>query len=79
MTEERAGIFLSLLEENHKVKKCTECECLQGGLVQLKIDYPELSGEIEILIAGKFHKCLGCKPCPPGQAWTKYSFSDAGR
>ncbi len=76
MTDERAIIFFDLLDENHTVAKCTECECLQGGLAQLKVDYPELTDKIAKIATTKFHKQPGCKPCPPGNAWTKYSLSE---
>jgi len=76
MTDERAGFFLNALKENHKVNKCTECECLQGGLAQLKADYPEFAEEIATLTTGKFHRQPGCNPCPPGNAWTRYSLSE---
>lgn len=74
--DERARVFLDALRENHEVTKCTECECLQGGLAQLKMDYPELDGEIKELTTAKFHKQPDCKPCLPGNAWTKYSLSE---
>jgi hypothetical protein len=76
MADERANVFLDALRENHGVAKCTECECLQGGLAQLKMDYPEMEEKIKEFTTTKFHKQPGCKPCPPGNAWTKYSLSE---
>jgi len=60
MTETRAGLFLSALKEDHKIKKCAECERLQGGLVRIKTDCPEFKEEIDKLTAKEFHKCPGC-------------------
>jgi hypothetical protein len=72
----REDVFLSALRENHKVAKCTECKCLQGGLAQLKADYPELEEDIKELATTKFHKQPSCKPCIPGNAWTRYSLAE---
>ncbi len=76
MTDARAGLFLSALKENHTVNKCTECEYLQGGLAQLKADYPEFTEEVGKLTTSKFHRQPSCRPCPPGNAWTEYSLSE---
>jgi hypothetical protein len=71
MKKEKAKESLEELSVYLKVEKCRECECLQGAFVQLKLDWPDLKEEVDRLTTVKFHKCLGCDPCPP--AWRLYT------
>lgn len=66
--------YLERLKGYSQIEKCRACECLQGALVQLKKDRPELGGEIDSLLvsAHEMHRCLGCKPCPPADVWVDY-------
>jgi hypothetical protein len=72
MKKEKAERFLIELSEYRKEDKCRECECLQGALVQLRLDFPELMKEAEKFTTTRFHKCLGCTPCPPSEVWAEY-------
>lgn len=69
---ERAGKYKEALEEFLKIEKCRDCECLQGALMQLRIDVPQLKAGIDRLLSGNLHKCPGCKPCPPADLWERY-------
>lgn len=57
-------------------QECWSCECLQGLLVQLEIDFKDVlpCAGLEELKVGleETHKCLGCEPCGPGEVYTEY-------
>jgi hypothetical protein len=69
MNIEEAKWFLRALLENLDTEKCRQCECLQGMLVQLKLDWPELKGEADKFVSSCLYGCKGCKPCPPAELW----------
>jgi len=56
-------------------EECRTCDCFQSFLTQLELDANE---DISDIIAplkislDKMHGCLGCDPCPPGAAFSKY-------
>ncbi|MFH0910901.1 MAG: arsenite methyltransferase [Planctomycetota bacterium] len=54
--------------------ECLSCDCLQGFLTQIELDFPELAEAIEPMKvpAGDMHGCLGCDPCPPGDLFAQY-------
>lgn len=72
MKEERAKKYIKELSACLDIKKCRECECLNGALTQLKIDLPGLSKELDRIISRKVHGCIGCAPCAPADVWERY-------
>lgn len=68
----KAREYLDAISNEWKIGKCRNCECFQGALLQLEMDFPELKDEIEKLLTKQFHKCLGCEPCPPAALWIEY-------
>jgi len=56
-------------------EQCRTCDCLQGLLTQLERDADEdvtdLTGGMKVA-ASEMHGCLGCDPCPPGEAFAEY-------
>jgi ubiquinone/menaquinone biosynthesis C-methylase UbiE len=54
--------------------ECRTCECLQGLLTQLELDCAEAAELVKPLkvAAEEMHECLGCDPCPPGEAFAQY-------
>ncbi len=67
--------YLLAIKKHYDVSSCRNCDCLQGFLVQLKIDhnlsiFPNID---EMLMPReKQHECLGCDPCPPAEIFTTY-------
>ncbi len=58
-----------------KEARCRSCDCLQGALVQMELDGGERVGALVAehkVPSEQMHSCLGCDPCPPGEAWTDY-------
>jgi hypothetical protein len=63
-------------------EKCAACECLQGALVELRLDLDELptSPSQQDLLdrigrateTKEPHACLGCQPCNPGDLLADY-------
>ncbi len=62
---------------------CRCCECFQALLTQLELDAaadrdPSIPTDLAAVIAHwkvdrqKMHACLGCAPCPPGEAFAEY-------
>ena len=56
-------------------QECASCDCFQGFLTQLEIDF----GKPILPVTGHYrvdrvdwHGCLGCDPCPPGGAFADY-------
>jgi hypothetical protein len=57
-------------------EKCAGCECLQGALIELRLeleDLPETAERERLLSAVRHamnvrspHACRGCEPCNPG-------------
>lgn len=57
-------------------EKCSDCECLQGALVELRLTLDELPETPErarllsdigaAMQVRAAHGCLGCQPCNPG-------------
>jgi hypothetical protein len=76
MKKQIAEELLIDLTEYWAIEKCRGCECLQGVLTQLGLDFPDLNEQIGKLTTNKLHKCLGCEPCPPAEAWVKYSLME---
>lgn len=72
MKIERVKDYLDSLAEDWGVEKCRQCECLQGVLVQIKLDWPELEDEVDRFVSKEVHSCLGCEPCQPAEVWTEY-------
>ena len=68
--------WLAALDADLPRPECAHCECRLGLLTQLKLD----AGDDAIaLIEARMpsggegtHACLGCSPCPPGEAFVRY-------
>lgn len=62
------------LRESVSRKECWSCDCLQGLLTQLELDYPELGELVEPLKIShqQMHGCLGCATCLPGELFAQY-------
>lgn len=72
---ETEAIVAALKEKVGNKDICWTCDCLQGLLVQMKIDSEEdISDLIDPLIEDKekLHGCLGCDPCHGGEAFSDY-------
>jgi hypothetical protein len=55
--------------------ECRTCDCFQGFLVQLELDFGEdVADIVSAWRIGResMHGCLGCDPCPPGSAFAEY-------
>jgi len=78
-TEGQAIRYLDLILEYWDGERCRRCECLQGILVQLKLDWPELKGEVDRYISHSVHNCLGCEPCLPANLWISYLKERGGK
>lgn len=54
---------------------CWSCDCFQGFLTQLELDAAEdvtdLTDPLKVP-REQMHGCLGCDPCPPGEAYSQY-------
>lgn len=67
--------ILSNLQKYLIKEECWSCDCLQGFLAQLELDSET---DITHLITSfkvskdEMHGCLGCDPCPPGEAFSAY-------
>jgi hypothetical protein len=75
LTREEASALLSKLSRQLPLEECNSCECLQGFLTQLEMDLGEAAPpELARLIVPReeLHGCLGCDPCPPGDAYAAY-------
>lgn len=56
-------------------EECRSCDCLQGFLAQLQIDLGEAIADVVrpyTVPRAEMHGCLGCDPCPPGEAFSAY-------
>jgi hypothetical protein len=65
MKKEQVKVLLNELSEYWSIEKCRECECLQGMLVQLKLDLPELKEDVDKLTTDQIHN-------PPAKVWVEY-------
>jgi hypothetical protein len=57
------------------LEECKSCDCLQGFLAQLQIDLGDTGLEVArpfMVPRQEMHGCLGCDPCPPGEAFSAY-------
>jgi hypothetical protein len=67
--------YISALEKHYGNATCRGCDCFQGLLTQLKLDYqidnPSVIDDMT-LPRMQQHQCLGCDPCPPAELFTKY-------
>lgn len=72
MKIENANAYFESLKHYYGIEKCIKCECLQGMLVQIRLDWPALRLEVEQFIAVHSHKCIGCESCPPAELWVRY-------
>ena len=73
-TEEVEEILRDLAARVQK-PECWTCDSLQAFLVQVELDAePAAADVVRPLRASreKMHRCLGCRPCPPGEAHTAY-------
>ena len=55
--------------------ECLTCECLQGFISQLLMDFrkEDVSKLKKCLKDKRFvYSCLGCDPCPPGEFFAEY-------
>jgi len=67
--------------KNSLVKdECWKCECFQGFLAQLELDFEEVLPLEELdklkVIPEVIHCCLGCDPCPPADVYARYLAPD---
>lgn len=66
---------LDRLKELVSKDDCWSCDCLQGFLVRLELDSVEdvtsLTSPLKVPTE-RMHGCLGCDPCPPGEAFAEY-------
>ena len=68
----------SVLEQLEAVlphDECRTCECMQGFLVQLRLDADDEAGALIrpwLIPRRQAHGCLGCDPCPPGDQFAAY-------
>lgn len=71
---DRARDCVKQLEELVSRKECWSCDCLQGLLTQLELDCCEIAAVVKSLKVPteEMHGCLGCDPCPPGEAFARY-------
>jgi len=77
MTQDRKYMQKTITDLLGKLprEECRTCDCFQGFLTQLELDSRE---DVSDIIAplkvsrDKMHGCLGCDPCPPGAAFSKY-------
>lgn len=56
-------------------KSCHSCDCFQGFVTQLEIDAEDDAKKAAApfkVDRSKMHRCLGCDPCPPGNAYSRY-------
>jgi hypothetical protein len=68
-------VLLKELSDIVSHQECWTCDCLRGFLVQLEMDAAE---DVSDLVSplkidnSKMHGCLGCEPCPPAEAFSRY-------
>ena len=66
---------IEALVERFPRDECRTCDCFQGFLTQLEIDTMEdisdITGPLKVPTE-EMHGCLGCDPCPPGEAFSNY-------
>lgn len=82
LTVEEVRDRLDALEASAAHAECPTCECYQGYLAQLVIDASAAAaGEATKgrLSPQEMHGCLGCDPCPPGDAFTGYLLERQGQ
>lgn len=80
MSDNKKENYLSKAKEYYKIEKCRKCECLQGFLIQLKLDSKaELKNKIQEMEASnsEIHKCLNCTPCRPAKLFSNYNRNDS--
>lgn len=75
LKEEITALLCSL--QNSIIRdECRTCECLQGFIAQLELDYSEklMNDLVNDLKCqdDKLHKCLGCNPCSPADIYIEY-------
>lgn len=75
LTRSEAVKILKELNSTLAGEKCRTCDCVQGLLIQLQLDGAEdISDILNPLLVSKdrLHGCLGCSPCPGGEAFARY-------
>lgn len=70
----RAEDWVSRLEKSTARPECLTCDCFQGLLTQLELDFPQAAVVVARLKipSSRMHGCLGCDPCPPGALYAEY-------
>jgi hypothetical protein len=68
--------FINELKESVIREECWRCECFQGFLTQLGLDFEIVLpfAELEKLKVEQeeMHCCLGCEPCGPAEVYSRY-------
>jgi hypothetical protein len=67
--------IIKKLENSAAREECLTCECFQGLLTQLELDFQEDISDLTLYLkvsTEKMHGCLGCKPCPGGELFADY-------
>lgn len=69
-------LLLDLQEQTRSLKEtCRTCDCYQGLVTQLELDGGPAAAAMAAGLkvpADQMHGCLGCDPCPPGDAFSAY-------
>jgi hypothetical protein len=68
----RARVMLNNVVDSLLYEGCLTCECFQGFLTQVQIKSDDKASVLinDLMIeATQIHACLGCDPCPPGDAF----------
>ncbi len=75
LTDKDVERILSNLQKYIIKEECWSCDCLQGFLTQLELDSEKDVSHLTIsfkISKDQMHGCLGCDPCPPGEAFSEY-------
>lgn len=74
--------LIKKLKKSAIIEECWDCECFQGLIAQLEMDFDEATASPQlkslIIEAEKLHYCLGCDPCPPAELYSHYLIEKAG-
>lgn len=68
-------IYLDDLFARLPRQECRTCDCLQGFLTQIELDTDKKTARLIDSFKvdrERMHGCLGCDPCPPAEAFSKY-------
>lgn len=75
LTDKDVERILSNLQKYIVKEECWSCDCLQGFLTQLELDSEKDVAHLTTsfkISKDQMHSCLGCDPCPPGEAFSEY-------